>query len=591
MVRLRALCGLTVALCINRRTCAEEDVTCPATGGPAHCRQGADAAGMAAAIGKPSAAPSPALHSDLISQEMEQLEAIINTSEQRVRLLTELRDGLEAGHKPDVPEQNVRVLQAKMPLLSEVPKDSLLAPVASPDDYLVQKTVIPSDQEINFVKFMPLRSSRGSSSSSSTQTPLPTALLVTAGIDGEVRLFSPAGDMVLYFSAGHEQSVTHLAVSLSHDEYLIATSDASGAIRTHKVTVRQRRMSRTEKQARRSSWDEKVSQHLGSPMNVTVQLYRQMQVPQESDGEAPSITALALASQGGSKYLLAGDAEGKVSIFTRNGTLRSRVDTTTSPGQSVEGLSPSPGGVLFRSGAEWGYVDLEKLEVKHVECPKFEGRLTSAALDSQLASRVLGGDEAGTVWVFNVKNKRDCTVELRFPEGATRGPIDLASVRGYAIGLEGFGVPGEPVALVALNMSSLGKGKGGKQNADTPIPPPPKAAVVWRRPRAPVRAWAVHRRAKEGDLVALLSEDGREVEVLELLMQVYTPPPADAFGNFKMPVIAVAVILVLGYQYMKQKGKGGGGGGFGGGKGGLGNTDLASALRNKKKFGNLKGRR
>merc|ERR1711972_267862 len=99
-------------------------------------------------------------------------------------------------------------------------------------------------------------------------------------------------------------------------------------------------------------------------------------------------------------------------------------------------------------------------------------------------------------------------------------------------------------------------------------------------------------RAKEGDLLAFLSEDGREIEIMELIMHVYNPPQQDSFGNFKMPVIAVAIVLVLGYQYMKQKGKGGGGGG-GGGLGGKAKFDLAgedfgSMLRNRKKFSGLK---
>lgn len=45
-----------------------------------------------------------------------------------------------------------------------------------------------------------------------------------------------------------------------------------------------------------------------------------------------------------------------------------------------------------------------------------------------------------------------------------------------------------------------------------------------------------------------------EIEIYELLMQVYQPPPADILGNFKLPVFAAAMVLVMGYQFVKQKG-------------------------------------
>merc|ERR1712048_291718 len=106
------------------------------------------------------------------------------------------------------------------------------------------------------------------------------------------------------------------------------------------------------------------------------------------------------------------------------------------------------------------------------------------------------------------------------------------------------------------------------------------SAVVWRRGRDAVRDWAVHKRYQQGDLLAFLSEDGHEIEIVELLMQVYQAPSTDSFGNFKLPVIAVAVVLVLGYQYVKQKGKFGGGGK----KHDWDSSDFA-ALRNKRKLG------
>merc|ERR1712061_837151 len=122
---------------------------------------------------------------------------------------------------------------------------------------------------------------------------------------------------------------------------------------------------------------------------------------------------------------------------------------------------------------------------------------------------------------------------------------------------------------------------------------PARAAspVVWRKWTAPARAWSVHKRYQQGDLLALLSEDGTEIEVFEMLMQVYQAPVGDTLGNFKLPVFAVAIVLVLGYQYVKQQGKfgGGGGGGLGGKKMDWNSDDFASALKSKRKLGGLGG--
>lgn len=595
MALRRFLCGglVAAAILLPHFAAGSDEEVCSAAGGGSgvsSCRPGARRMPL------DNAASSQTVHAkaDLISQEVEELTQIITLSQERIKLLEDLQGALNSGKNLPFSESHAKALREKVPLLSQLAAEADLAPVATAEDYLVSKTIIPSTEELKFLKFMPLRnlrSSSSSSSSSSSATSFPSALLVTVREDGGVRLFSPSGELVHSFSTGHEQPVTQVAVSPSQDEYFLATCDSAGVIRTHQVSVRSRRLSKNEKQTRRNSLDEKVSQHLGSMVNVTAQLHREMQVPVDEDGELREVTSLALSSQGGSKFVLAGDVSGKINVLTRNGTVRARIDTSAMPGVGVDSLFSSPSSVLFRSGAEWGYVDLEKLEVKHVECPAFHGRATYAVLDAQVSSRVLVADEVGTVWAFGVKSKRECKVDLRFASGTTKGPIELASVRGFAIGLEGLGVPGQPVSLVALNLSQTAKRQGSA--ASDAVPPPPANAVVWRRTRPSVRAWAVQRRTKEGDLLAFLSEDGREVEIMELLMHVYTAPPTDSFGNFKMPMIAVAIVLVLGYQYMKHKGKSSSSrsSGLGSGSGGkldLAGEDFASLMR-KKKLAGLRG--
>lgn len=581
---LRALACVSLTQFLQPWVVAAAEDACPATGGSPACRAAAAAApdvAKPASTGAATAAtPTPQTKAetsvpsaDIITQEVSELKEFMKTCEERVNLLEELKSTLASGENLSLPESHVRALQEDLPWLSQVAADKDIAAIASPKDYLITKAIISQEDATSFIKFMPLRSPRSSSPSSSTQTALPSALLVAAQEDGTVRLFTPTGELALTFSAGHELPVSHLSVSPSQDEYTVVTGDASGVVRVHKINVRQKRLSKEQKRDRRNSTDERVSQFLGSQVNVTSQFVRQMQAPSSSTGEAPRLTALSLASMQSNKFFVTGDAEGRVGVFTKNGTLRGIIDVASTQGVAIDVLYSHLSTLMYRAGDEWGFIDLDKSDVKHLSCPNFEGQVKNFIIDSQQAARLIVADEDGTIWIFNVKNKKECKVEHRFAKGATRSPIELASVRGFVLGLE-QAEGSEDVSLLALNMSHV-----GKKTQDLAVPSP----VVWRKSRPRAKAWSVQKRYQQGDLLAFLSADGREIEIMELIIQVYTPPAQDSFSNFKLPVIAVAIVLVLGYQYIKQKGK------FGGGGSKFDRGDFASALRNKRKLGGLKG--
>merc|ERR1719443_1641124 len=292
-------------------------------------------------------------------------------------------------------------------------------------------------------------------SSSSTTTALPSSLLVAVAGDGETSLYSSAGDLLHTFSVGHDLEVTHLAVSPSHDEYFIATADTGGYIRVHLLKIRETRLKKDEKQARRKVVDDMQSQFMGSQVNITTTFQKQMQVT-ASDGEAARLTALGSASQKGNKYLVAGDAEGRISVFTRNGTLRATVDAAMTPGQAIDGFHAQASSLAFLAGDRWGFVELDKATVSPMECPAISGRVATVAIDSQQSTRTIVADMDGTVTVLNLKNKKDCKVEHEFPKGVLHAPKGLASLKGYTIGLEGGEGDGQ-MSLTALNMSQVGK--------------------------------------------------------------------------------------------------------------------------------------
>lgn len=569
-----ALCVLVcVPALLSLTAWAQSDETCPAGAAGASCRGDELTTDSGPSATRATWSPtiaSSAPQVDLIKQELDELADLIKLGQEKKAILKELKAVADAPH--GLSSAQARILKADLPVLSPITGEGERMPVATSEDFAVSKTIMEMESPVLSIRFMLLRNQRPSTSSSSSsassnaQLSMPNCLLVAAQEDGRVKLFSPNGDLLLSFAAGHDQPVTQLAVSPTHEEHLVATGDAGGSIRLHRVNVMKRRVTKEERMARNIVSDEKVSQYLGAQLNVTVQLQRQVQLPPGSDGEVPMLTALALATNKGSRQVVAGDSEGRISVFAKNGTLRGHVDVTAMEGASVEGLHAYHGQLIFRAGRDWGYVNMDKVTVNRIDCPKFEGRVAAVTVDSQQLSKVLLSDEAGSVWIFNVKNKKNCELERRFlPATGTVAPLELASIKGFAIGVQ-KATDNITSSLLALNMSQrLERRRPGEQEG-------PDGFVVWRRQGAPVQDWSHQKRQQQGDLVALLSADGREIEILELLMQVYNPPPSsDPFSNMKMPIMGVAVVLILGYQFMKQKGgKGGGGGGGLGGLGALG---------------------
>lgn len=489
----------------------------------------------------------------LLAQELEELRGLSQLYRERISLLEELQgvlaDGSASGVLPEgLPWSSFKALQEGLPALAEVTASEASQPAASDGDFIVSKAVVPQEQEVLSIQFLPLRNPRGANPTPSGQVVLPTSLLVAAQLDGTLRLFTPSGELASTFGAGHDKQLQHVTVSPLHDEYIIATCDVGSIVRVHKVNVRQRRLAKEDREARKGSIVEKLSQHLGTQVNVTVQYNRRFRMPNGTDGVPLRVTAFSMVSVQGTKYFVSGHEEGNFTVHTRNGTIHARL--TSGTGQPVDAISVHLSTVLFTSGGKWGFVDLDKLEAKPMPCPRFDGRVVSAVLDGQRQNRVLVSDEFGDVWVFNIHEKRRCKIEHRFPRGTVQPPVELQSVRGFAITLhhresEVSGGSRRSV-LTALNMSHAGK-KRDDLARSVPV-------VVWRRLGPPVRDWAVHKQYQQGDLVAMLSEDGFEIEMFELLMQVYVQPQAESLSNFKMPVFAVAIVLVMGYQYVKGKG-------------------------------------
>jgi hypothetical protein len=258
-----------------------------------------------------------------------------------------------------------------------------------------------------------------------------------------------------------------------------------------------------------------------------------------------------MVSSKGTKYFVVGDDAGRITMFTKNGTLHAVLKPrnvrgyTGSTRTGIGSLQAHLGNVLYQSdGTSWGFIDVDRAELWALTCRRLEGRIHAATLDSQSSSRVHLADGDGTVWVASWDERRKCKVEHRFARGLARFPLELAAVRGFLYVLD----QSSPnyTSMMALNLSHVGKSKD--ELLEVPSP------VAWHRRIPRVQSWTVRSRYQQGDLLGTLSENGRRIEVVELIMQVYTPPAPDNLSNFKLPVLAVAAVLMLCYQFSKKGG-------------------------------------
>ena len=501
----------------------------------------------------------------LIEQEVFELEALSELYHQQLALLEDLQRGLHAGLGRHLPKSNVQAMLEGVPPLSEQvicgapPSRFALeeedesqdlyagktATAAALDDFVVQKAVVPQESPATLLGLMPLRNHRSTAPTPTSQIAMPTVLVVTVQDDGDICLHTVAGDRVHVFASGHKQAISQLAVSPMQDEYVVATADIKGVIRVHRLLVRPRRNPQEQRRRVTNPEEEKVSTHLGSPANITAQFHLATRVPMDnSTGHLPQLTAFVMTATQGVKYFLVGDSVGWISVFTRNGTLHERLRVSN---QTVSSINAHLGNVVYVAGHQWGLIDLEKGTARAFHCYKYHGAgVLDAVSDTALQTRVIAADLDGSIWVFSVRDKRDCKVEHRFPLGATRAPLSLASVRGFVLVMEPLRSFTGKAEVTVLNMTHVGKSWDDPARDVSPI--------SWKRSSRPLRDWAVQRRYQEGDLLVTLSKDGMEIEIYELMMQVYQPPPADILGNFKLPVFAAAMVLVMGYQFVKQKG-------------------------------------
>jgi len=393
---------------------------------------------------------------DLFTQEMEELDSLAQLAEERRGLVSSLRDQVLAlsdnTNTKATKADRAKAAVLLSPLASiQATSSSPLAGSAAAQDSLTELASgsLPSDGVLS--TWLPAGPSRDGAPST---IELPEALLVVVLQSGQARLLTPSGVTLKTLNLGHVAPVTLLASVPWTSPMLFATAEANGVVRVHKVKVRVRtmqEMSQDSIMASAANQSHLLGLSMDSALEVSVSLHSSFEVaasasplgkPSRSSGSTTSLlTALGFAATpDGSRLVVAGDKDGKVSAFQLDGNFASRLDATTMPGTAaVSHFFASQKRLLFVAGDEWGFVDFDGEVVKHVECDNFEPSppLRMGVFDAaERPTRVHLLDNDGTVWSLLARGARTCSVLRRSSISSLGNLVEtlgVASFRDYLL--------------------------------------------------------------------------------------------------------------------------------------------------------------
>ncbi|CEM26555.1 unnamed protein product [Vitrella brassicaformis CCMP3155] len=484
---------------------------------------------------------------DLLSQELREVETLIELHERKRGLLEKMRTALLAGEPVALPAAYRRLLQDKVPLLAEISFDDAHAPSRSAEDHMIERAAIQANFTVDFIRFIPVRSARPPTAGPKTDTTpggVPTSLLVCVSREGHVGVYIHGGELTAYTQMEPSQPIRHVAVSTSiEDQHLVALGEG-GEVLVYAIRIRHIKLSREEKKGRKSSHDERISLSMGPMLNVTLKFdVKGEWPPSVSDGLRNS-TALACYQNRGVRYIVIGDREGGVSVLMRNTTFKGRVRVTEEEG-GVTGLAGHTNTLFFRTHTMFGPFSPAMLDSNAPPCnPGLSSPIHDMVLDVTHPSRPIVSLEDGSVLAFETKGKA-CLVEFKYPQVSSR-PLQLFAMRGYTLAFaqpdttSASATTAQPASLIAFNTSAAESRSGAH-------------GVTFRKTiRQQVLNFVGFRKPGQIDVVAMQT-NATSVVVYEVVL---TPPPPQTdlspwFTNLRIPILLIAVVAVFVFQYFK----------------------------------------
>uniref|UniRef100_A0A0G4GCX4 Uncharacterized protein n=1 Tax=Chromera velia CCMP2878 TaxID=1169474 RepID=A0A0G4GCX4_9ALVE len=518
-------------------------------------------------------------HTDVIVQEIREINKLIELQQRKVVLLEHLRTSLTDGTLQGVSPENKRLLLEKIPDLSALPdeRQASASPEGRMDDFLMRRgTIPPPEGKFIDMRWLPVRPKPSGSRTAEDGPPALLVVLSDDGAGGVLSVWLPSGVLVHEFSLGLAGAPLKMALSPSLDDQVIVTLDTSGAVRLFSVRVRPPRRGgspppreKEEKGEGESSLQResaKMRSGFGLPnVNVTAewmwgqqkekggeeQNSPEKEKGKEADGSGISglvdpleVTSLQIVQSRGVKTIVLGDSLGGLTVITRGGEVRGRVKVTDEEG-GVRGLFAQPSNLYFRTKTSVALFAPSAMEVAGTPCaPGWPSPPSAMSATIGAGQKIIVGLEDGTTVVYEGGKEKGCRLAFKLTsargDGQTSVFTDLFPLRGYVFGFSTLGDGSSE--MTAWNVTSDGGGVLFKQKFS-------------------YGSWAPFRRPGVAGLVALREEGkGGVPEGSLVVFETVLPPPGgkaggpfDFFSNVRIPMILVAVVVLGLFHFNKQR--------------------------------------
>merc|ERR1712151_335324 len=99
--------------------------------------------------------------------------------------------------------------------------------------------------------------------------------------------------------------------------------------------------------------------------------------------------------------------------------------------------------------------------------------------------------------------------------------------------------------ILAFNLTHMGRTRIELEPYVSPI--------VWRMERPRIKSWSLLRFGVDNPILAILYEDGKDLEVMHMLMKAYivpSEPTTSIFFTYVIPAITALLIVAVTIQYM-----------------------------------------